>query len=687
MSAYHPLRHVQLLEDRTTPSALIVSGDLTGDGVSEQFASTVGASGTEIRIVDGRTNQPLAGPLSTFTPFAGFAGAVELAVGDVNNDSLGDLVVAAGTGGAPHVKIYNGADGSFIREFLAFEDSFTGGVFVSAADVNGDGRADVIAGAGVGGGPRVRVFSGASGTIVRDFFAYDSNFRGGTSVVGVDCDLDGFAEIVTGAGVGGGPHVRLFAGATNNELGSFLAYDPNFRGGVFVSCSEFNQDGHPDIVVTPGVGGGPIAERFDGITLQSLGSVVLGDVTARKGARLAAESLADANAVLHWNRVLLQTIRDAALSPPKASRLMAMVHLAQFDAVNAIVGEGAPYLSELPTPSAGASAEAAAASAAYRVLFDQVPTARPKLDAAWNGAAFQHGNDVGYVAGVAFGEAVAARMLAVRANDGANVTTPYTPGTAIGEWQPTPPANAAALLPGWGTVTPFTLTRGDQFRPGPAPDIASTEYATAYADVREIGSKTSTSRTADQTTIAKFWADGGGTVTPPGHWNVIAQQLTQRANESLLQTAQVFATLNAALADAAITSWDVKFTEKFWRPVTAIRAGDTDGNADTIGDATWEPLLTTPPFPGYTSGHSTFSGAAATVLSAFFGDASFRTRSDGLPDATRSFTSFEAAAAEAGKSRIYGGIHFEFDNVAGLSSGRAVGEWTVRTLAPTRREG
>ena len=273
------------------------------------------------------------------------------------------------------------------------------------------------------------------------------------------------------------------------------------------------------------------------------------------------------------------------------------------------------------------------------------------------------------------GNLVADKMLALRANDGSATAVTYTPGTGAGVWIPTPPANAAALLPQWGNVTPFALTSGSQFAPSSIPALNSTAYANALNQVKDLGSATSSSRTADQTNIAKFWADGAGTATPPGHINKIAQAAADSQHNTLVQNARLFAEINVAMADAAITAWNAKFATNFWRPVTAIRAADIDGNANTTADATWTPLLTTPPFPTYVSGHSTFSGAGAAVLKSFFGrdNIAFTLGSEDATVPNRSFTSFSQAAQEAGISRIYGGIHFSFDNVDGLAAGTKIG--------------
>jgi hypothetical protein len=203
-------------------------------------------------------------------------------------------------------------------------------------------------------------------------------------------------------------------------------------------------------------------------------------------------------------------------------------------------------------------------------------------------------------------------------------------------------------------------------------------YAQDYDQVKALGAKTSAVRTAEQTEIARFWADGAGTVTPPGHWNMIAADVAQQRGNTLAENARLFALVNIAMADAGIVSWDAKYHYNLWRPITAIREGDDDGNDATAGDATWEPLLATPPFPECTSGHSTFSGAAATILASLYGDDfAFTTDSDGLPGVTRSFLSFSDAADEAGISRIYGGIHFQFSNEQGLATGRGLGEYVA----------
>lgn len=208
----------------------------------------------------------------------------------------------------------------------------------------------------------------------------------------------------------------------------------------------------------------------------------------------------------------------------------------------------------------------------------------------------------------------------------------------------------------------------------------------------KLGAYDSTVRTQEQTDIALFWADGGGTFTPPGHWNQIAVDVAMQHNQNTVETARTLALLNFALADAGIAAWDAKYAYDYWRPIDAIRQADNDGNNVTSAQSDWMPLLKTPPFPTYTSGHSTFSGAASVVLAGIFGnETSFDSESDDhngpeqrpLADSivtTRHFTSFSEAAVEAGLSRIYGGIHFSFDNSAGLALGSRIGELVLDSL-------
>jgi membrane-associated phospholipid phosphatase len=402
---------------------------------------------------------------------------------------------------------------------------------------------------------------------------------------------------------------------------------------------------------------------------------------------LEARTLWAGDVVLQWNEVLLDAVRADRALPPVAARAMAMVHIAVYDAVNAIAGGYEGYLLDARVPRR-VSMDAAAASAAHDVLVNVFPAQTAVFDARLAESLAAVRNGFGEAAGVLLGKVTAALVLRDRADDGSADSVPYTIGDGPGEWQPTPPAyQQAPALAHWGYVEPFALRSGSQFRPDGPPALTSDAYAAAFDEVKSLGSATSTTRTPDQTLIARFWSDGAGTATPPGHWNEIAQDVSEQRGNSVAQNARMFALLNISQADAAIVSWDAKYVYDFWRPVTGIRAADTDGNPDTAADPAWTALLVTPPFPSYTSGHSTFSSAAAATLAHFYGTDAipFTTTDDDTPGITRSFTSFSAAAGEAGMSRIYGGIHWSFDNVAGQESGRRVGNFVARRmLTPTR---
>ena len=381
-----------------------------------------------------------------------------------------------------------------------------------------------------------------------------------------------------------------------------------------------------------------------------------------------------ADIVTDWNQAALNAIKVDRTTPPPAARNLAILHVAIYDAVNGVARTHQPYLVKKKAHP-HASADAAAAAAGHVALVAIYPAQQATFDATYAAmiAAIPAGK--GKNEGIAYGEKVANEVLQSRANDGSTTVLVYTPGVGPGFWVPTPPAGAPALLPQWGNITPFAMTHGAQFRPPPPPALSSGPYAFDLNLVKELGSATSATRTADQTAIARFWADGGGTVTPPGHWNVIAQDVAAQLGNTLAQNARLFALLNIAEADAAIASWDAKYAYNFWRPITAIRAADTDDNPATVADPAWLPLIVTPPFPEYTSGHSTFSSAAAIVLARFFGndEIPFTTASEDLPGVSRSFNSFWDAAYEASLSRLFGGIHFMAGNLQGLIGGTQIG--------------
>ena len=399
---------------------------------------------------------------------------------------------------------------------------------------------------------------------------------------------------------------------------------------------------------------------------------------------LIANSVVQADAITDWNNVALDAIRSTSTNPPRATRALAMTHVAIFDAVNGIAGEYEPYHADHPAPP-GASQDAAAASAAFTVL----SAIFPQMSATFEGALDTSLSAVESIParkkGEAYGRFVGRKILELRAEDGSSDVVVYMPSGVFGFWQPTPPAFAPALLPNWPFVTPFAMTSGDQFQPPATPAFDSQTYADAYNEVKDYGDVDSVVRTADQTEIAYFWEDGATTVTPPGHWQIIAQQISEQFELSLLENARLFALLSMVQADGAICAWDAKYVYDHLRPYTGITLeADDDGNPDTEADPTWFNLIPTPPFPAYTSGHSTFSGGSAKVLELFFGtdEIPFCGESPDpdhwplvLPGVVRCWDTLSEAAEEAGQSRIYGGIHWQYDNQQGLNSGRALAEY------------
>ena len=395
--------------------------------------------------------------------------------------------------------------------------------------------------------------------------------------------------------------------------------------------------------------------------------------------------LARADIVTDWNEAALAAIKLDNTPPPKAARALAILHTAIYDALNGIAPTHERYL--VPGKPAGvASPEAAVSAAAHLVLVRLFPAQQTALDAAHHKALAAIANSPEKNNGVHWGEWAANIILVARSTDGGEETATYVSKDAPGEWQPTPPNSAPALLPQWPKLACFAMTSGTQFRPLRMPALTSAVYAADFNLTKQLGAKDSPARTPEQTAIAQFWADGPGTVTPPGHWNVIARDLAAPRKLPLAENARLFALLNIALADAAILCWDCKYDCNFWRPITAIQNADSDKNPATEKDAAWTPLLETPPFPEYTSGHSTFSSAAATVLAAFFGadEIAFSTTSDAMPGFSRTFHSFSEAAAEAGLSRIFGGIHFMSANTQGLASGARLGTYVSENFLKPR---
>jgi membrane-associated phospholipid phosphatase len=390
------------------------------------------------------------------------------------------------------------------------------------------------------------------------------------------------------------------------------------------------------------------------------------------------------NVVVEWNRTLLTLVQTAAAQPAtiQPTRDFAIMSAAVYDAVDAIDPDHPQYLLHLKARRS-ASQAAAAAQAAHDVLVAMFPAfadtldhqLAADLDAVKSNRARDGGSRVGARA--------AAELLQIRATDGSAATPPtYVSTGAPGDFRTTPPGFAAPVFTHWSAVTPFILRSGSQFRPPPPAALSSRAYAAAVNEVKSLGQDTSTSRTAEQTTIGNFWS-----APIQNYWNAIAEDVAVAHHDDIDETARTFALLDLGLGDATIAMYDAKYTYRLWRPITAIRLADTDGNPPTTSDPTWTPLSTTPADPSFPGAHSTLSAAAARILTSLYGShVPFTVTSPTLPGVTRAFENFDAAASEAGLSRIYAGVHTRLDHRAGLVLGARVGRVTLHSpLGDDRR--
>jgi PAP2 superfamily len=388
---------------------------------------------------------------------------------------------------------------------------------------------------------------------------------------------------------------------------------------------------------------------------------------------------AGVNPVVQWNRALLQIVRTPGAQPATVhpTRSFAILHAAIYDAVNAIDRSHKPYLVTLSEVPQDASQEAAAAAAAHEVLIALYPTFRANLDAQFQQSLAQIADGWAKIEGIAIGVAVADHILALRSNDGSNAPLlHYVFGTAPGDYQSTPPN----FLPqpqftNWPQVKPFALKSANQFRPGPPSALTSDEYSDALNEIKSLGITNSTTATPDQSLTGSFW---NGAIQ--NYWNEITQTASLAHNLSTAQNARLFALLDLSIADSVIAFYDAKYTYNFWRPVTAIRAADTDNNPETQADPNWLPEAgKTAPDPSYPGAHAVISAAAAEVLHSFFDREhfDFQVTSEVMPGKERSFTSFSAAAEEATLSRIFAGQHFRFDLTTGHRLGRETADFVV----------
>ncbi len=395
-------------------------------------------------------------------------------------------------------------------------------------------------------------------------------------------------------------------------------------------------------------------------------------------------SAAAPDPVLEWIGVMNTTVLKAGTAPNVTGRVVALVSASVFDAVNGIEPRFHP-LHVRPDAPRNASQRAAAIQAAYVILMNlygaqQGGTLTSQHDASLAALASTEKPE-SIAAGVAWGQSVADAIWTWRLADGFAPTPPPFFGVqsiagnpnSLGFWRPTPPANASGATPQIATMTPWVLTRPSQFRLPPALALNSSGYLADLSEVQKMGSLSSASRSSEQTEVALFWA-----LNTPLAWNRIAAELSAARGLSLTENAHLFAVLNVTLADAITACWDSKYRYVFWRPVTAIRAGAAPGDPD----ADWKPLLDsltgTPAHPEYPSAHSTYSGAAAFILVAAFGEKTAFSLTSEIRPGTRSYASFSEAIAEIADARVFGGIHLRSSCAKGNSLGRAVADYVSR---------
>lgn len=386
-----------------------------------------------------------------------------------------------------------------------------------------------------------------------------------------------------------------------------------------------------------------------------------------------AASAADARAndVTDWNTRAAAWVQ--AQSPLEQSRSLAIVQIAVHDALNAIERRHAPYAFKGRVP--GASPEAAIATAAHDALVAVAPALSAEIELAYQEALAAIPDGKAKLEGVRAGSDAAETITSLRASDdlAAALGKPYEAGTEPGAYRATPPDNIV-FAAGWGELQTFATPRASAFRPVPPPPLRGRRYARDYAEVKAIGVQGSNVRTPEQTEIADFWYESSST-----GWHRIANLVVTERDLDLWESARVLGLVGIALADGFINGFDAKYHFNYWRPVTAIRSGDEDGNPRTHGDPSWTPHCATPPVADYPSTHSVLGAAAAEVLARYFGDrTTFTIDSLSLPGVTRSFQGFRQAARENAESRVYCGIHWRSSIEAGLEQGRLIGRYVYR---------
>jgi membrane-associated phospholipid phosphatase len=392
---------------------------------------------------------------------------------------------------------------------------------------------------------------------------------------------------------------------------------------------------------------------------------------------LFGPAVAKADPVLDWNVIAVDTAVADGQNPFAQARFAAITQVAVFEAVNAITGDYRPYLGSIVAPH-GASANAAAVQAAYRVLSIYFPASASTLEPARASSLAAIPDGQAKIDGIATGEAAANALIALRANDGSSPAQFKTPGPPVpGEWQATvscPIVNgiASGIAFQWQNITPFGIRSAKEFLLGPPPALRSNAYAKAYNEVMTVGSLDSTERPPDRSDVATYYA----ATSPTQAFNQAARQVAQEQRRSLSENARALALINMAISDSLVATFFNKYLYNFWRPETAIRAGDTDGNPKTDADPNFVPFIVTPCFPSYPSNHGSAANAAATIMRRLYGEAGhlMTLSNPAVPTIVLQYTSFTQITNDISDARVYGGIHFRTDQDAGALLGLAVGK-------------
>jgi hypothetical protein len=389
---------------------------------------------------------------------------------------------------------------------------------------------------------------------------------------------------------------------------------------------------------------------------------------------MAPITAAAGNVIIDWDEKAIGVLQTGTTPPPPtAFRTMAILHVAMFDAVNSIGPHYQPYKIRLAaTPDT--SKEAAAAAAAGAVLVKLVPDAAADVQSTLMTYLATLPDGEAKSKGVQLGQEVARRILEIREKDGASAPDAYRPKTKPGVYIPTP-ITVGSQFP---NVTPFAMTSPSQFRPKPPPSLKSEQWARDYNEIKDLGEKNSTRRTARQTEDARFWLLVGPRSTYP-----LPRQVAVASNMSVLDSARFMALVSIATIDAMIAVFDAKYKYEFWRPITAIRNGDIDGNPATERVATWQPIDVTPMHPEYPCAHCITSSAVAAAIEAVLGTEEIpevALTSPFAPAVTHRFTDLHAYTEEVANARIYAGFHYRSSTIIGREMGQKIGEWVVKSV-------